>query len=841
MKYLKCLSLLFWNTLLCLPASAQQSKELLEEFAVYPLRSESDTTDDFTDLSFLTEVLKDKRIVLLGEQSHGDGATMEAKVRLVRFLHSQLGFDMLSFESGLYDNYKASQTIKTTLPPKSPLLQSIFPIWSETKEFGPLIAYVHSQATTTTPLMISGFDCQESSLFEETYLSDLKEALGNGAGLSEAETANIEIVVSSGPELLIGSPEDSLLFFKATNKLQKALDRQIEKHSTEHLAMLRQTLISWVALVRLQIDDINEKPVPVQNPRDWQMAQNLIFLSQMHPEKKIICWGASYHFARSTASVTDTKLTTAMIRLLDSTLKDDESATIGLKDAVPMGQLLAGHFGKSLYSIAFSSYEGSFGLLEEVPVSLASLRPPAESIESALINKALTTAFVDFKGRNKETFFYSSAFGNLPIYAQWASMFDGHFFIKTSFPPTAPAGNPTLMEEATAAVKPPVVFKAAANEKRIVDAHTKQGVEYATVYLMNTSRGVQTNADGAFVFAIPDVESTNKVIISSLGYDSDTLPARDFLRRNTLALNPKENQLEAVTIRAGRLSAREIVKRAQKQLKSNYYQGHSQQELFFRTRSLVEDTVRFNEEAAVLVDNPLGFHTGNETARKLTGTLLQFRNTTQNASNYKWGGVGAIWLMYSHNMIIQKSNALHRVAFYNYTHSGVTVLENRQVYKISFECKRPMSFTTGYGYPAPAAASGTLFIDKENFAVLKMEMRVRRKPQVRKNNPNLVTDPWMHYQVETYKEFKGKYFLNSSRQLHYSRFNDLQKNTQVRFLQTMELLSTAINTAPAPPLEWSLLKIKSSLPKEDANFWNVHSFSVEEPGAQLYKLFEQQP
>src|SRR4051794_33215908 len=57
---------------------------------------------DFRDLSPLARAIGDARVVMLGEAGHGDGATFRAKARLVRFLHEQLGFDVLAWESGTW-------------------------------------------------------------------------------------------------------------------------------------------------------------------------------------------------------------------------------------------------------------------------------------------------------------------------------------------------------------------------------------------------------------------------------------------------------------------------------------------------------------------------------------------------------------------------------------------------------------------------------------------------------------------------------------------------------------------------------------------------------------------
>ena len=97
-----------------------------------------------SDLQPLKETLAHARIVLLGEQSHGGGTTYEAKVRLIKFLHQEMGFEVMAFESGLYDCAKIKQQIDAGKPMGQAVLNSMFYMYATSNEVQPLFHYMDS-------------------------------------------------------------------------------------------------------------------------------------------------------------------------------------------------------------------------------------------------------------------------------------------------------------------------------------------------------------------------------------------------------------------------------------------------------------------------------------------------------------------------------------------------------------------------------------------------------------------------------------------------------------------------------------------------------------------------
>lgn len=145
----------------CSSAGSSSRREQTEPRAAW-LRSHAHPValegERFDDLEFLRPLLEGKRVVQLGENSHGVRESNLVKARIVRFLHQELGYDVIAFESALYQCYDANLAAAEA-PARTTLLSCAFGVW-HTEELLPLFEYIRETRQGGRPLRLAGIDVQ---------------------------------------------------------------------------------------------------------------------------------------------------------------------------------------------------------------------------------------------------------------------------------------------------------------------------------------------------------------------------------------------------------------------------------------------------------------------------------------------------------------------------------------------------------------------------------------------------------------------------------------------------------------------------------------------------------
>lgn len=423
---------------------------------VSPVRSIDPADTDFQDLKGLAAAIGDARLVLLGEQTHGEGSTFLAKTRIIKFLHEKMGFEVLAFESGIYDVARIWENVKKGRQVSKEVIGSLFYMYATSRQMQPLFEYIQSGANQGHPLIMAGFESQHSGVKAKTDLFvDFEEYLKSrhpgkqkeltGEDWELFKRVSVATFTSNGYR---PAADEKKVFFRKLQELKEQLSKdvlsqgnrtqgnRIENNPAGNSATLHLTELPgfWYEIVcsiesqatrYWQMVKGNEVSV-----RDLQMAKNLEWLAEKaYPGKKIIAWAHNVHISKGLESL-----------LPDRDTGRDAAPTSQAPPSpedlfVPMGSSIHRFFGAAAYCIGFSGAAGSYMNYENSQILSVPARSPG-SIEGILAGKELPYAFIDYRAIPAGT--AKKQAGALADYGEgngrWGEVFDGLFFIDKVFP-----------------------------------------------------------------------------------------------------------------------------------------------------------------------------------------------------------------------------------------------------------------------------------------------------------------------------------------------------------------------------------------------------------------------
>lgn len=325
--------------LIALSAKAQDKN--LELYVQQQVKDMGDTRTGNVNFGFLDSVLGNKRIVMLGESSHGTEEYSLLKKQLIQYLHEKLGFKVVLFESPMTNCSYLSLGLDTSA---SRLVKySIQYVW-HTETVKQLFRYIKN-----SNIQFGGFDPQYIN--SDYAMLVYKQAFNNHPQLldrlEKLENSIARSIVVPNSYL---SLKDS--FSTAYAQIAAALEN-------EQLSPFQQ----WIRHT-LQVNAGYYTRIKKGEQRDGDMAGNIIWLAEnLYKNEKIIIWAHNTHI--------------------------DKNATTPKRK---MGKLVAEHFKEQLYSIGLYMINGTTAENDRNIITIKP--PPAGSIEALVSRAGFNTSFL---------------------------------------------------------------------------------------------------------------------------------------------------------------------------------------------------------------------------------------------------------------------------------------------------------------------------------------------------------------------------------------------------------------------------------------------------------------
>jgi erythromycin esterase len=376
---------------------------------------------NFDDLDQFGAAIGNKRILLLGEQNHGDAATFLVKSRLVKYLHEKKGFNVLAFESDFLSLEHGWGLIQKTKPAiDSFVMRNIFPIWTNCHTTKNLFYnYLYETQNTHSPLQLTGFDCQMHGRYLFNKMQPFLKNLFANTVINEKDFNTLYEYADS--LFLDNLNKDEQIFILLEQSLNNIINGVNYNSFTSWQQLVLQNLLAQTK----HLQNYKSRKKYLHQYRDKQMAKNVEWLAtQKYAKDKIIIWAHNGHIAKTYA--------------YNNYATTDEVYYM-MGDHLAKKSIIA----NELYVLGFTSYKGNIKWANGNNLAFKAKKPAKKSLEN-WVPSDYDFAFINFlpfnetNGTNPQAFsmkgsVINSGNNHMPYTTNWSKIFDGVFFIRNMY------------------------------------------------------------------------------------------------------------------------------------------------------------------------------------------------------------------------------------------------------------------------------------------------------------------------------------------------------------------------------------------------------------------------
>lgn len=372
----------------------------------YILRSIRPNDTIFNDLIFLDSILQGRRIILLGEQLHYDGATFAAKSRIIRYLYKKLGYNVVLYEAGLYDMWYMA----TNSQEYNPSL-GLYNFWWDNEECKDIWEFYREKSKGDNPIFLGGFDIQLTGKINDSIRKQLLETYLESKDVKlQHYPAFADIIERLDNQYLWELRRIRQAQYDSIKSDLNTILTSLKPNLKNHTDSIYYRYLSGVEQYQKLMWNYNPGDIRRMNIRDSIMADNLSWLlDSVYKNNKVIVWCANIHALKNNIMV----------------------ESVNLK---PMGKYIKDKYANTVYTITATSY-GRYNGNGKLSNTSGN-----KGLEYLLYKNNNDYTFVNLAGIEKNSFLKTEIISainqKINFKANWSELTDGILFINAMTNPT---------------------------------------------------------------------------------------------------------------------------------------------------------------------------------------------------------------------------------------------------------------------------------------------------------------------------------------------------------------------------------------------------------------------